>query len=228
MGPVSPLAILFFYLSCFGISFFLCIPIGPVNLEVFHKAIKKDYVHAISTAFGAAMGDAVWAMAAFYGITPFLKNGYNIHMEGIFLLATASITFVLGVIALKDARLKGKFEKREEEIIQRIQKKRWSVLKGLLMVLVNPLGIASWMIALSFLKKLKIYIPLRLTYEVIFFVVVILGAVSYFTTIVLITNKMKDLFNPARTVRIVKCLGYLLVLFSIYFLFFAIKALFFK
>ena len=39
---------------------------------------------------------------------------------------------------------------------ERIKRKRWAFLQGLGMVLINPLGIASWMIALSFLKKLKI------------------------------------------------------------------------
>ena len=66
------------------------------------------------------------------------------------------------------------------------------------MVLINPLGIASWMIALSFMKKLKIYIPLTLTYEIFFMITVILGAFSYFTLIIFITNKMKSLFSPQR------------------------------
>ncbi|MCX6558178.1 MAG: LysE family transporter [Candidatus Aminicenantes bacterium] len=218
---------IFFYVGCFFTSFFLCVPIGPVNLEVFQSAIKKQHAHALSIALGAALGDAIWATAAFFGISPFLKNGYNILIEGIFLLITAVITFILGLVSLKDARLFEKIEKREEARVESIRRKRWSFAKGLAMAMINPLGIASWMIALSFMKKLRIYIPLTLTYEVIFLIIVLAGAFSYFTLIVLITNKMKSLFSPERTAKVIKTLGYVLIMFSLYFMFFAVKTLFF-
>jgi hypothetical protein len=83
------------------------------------------------------------------------------------------------------------------------------------------------MIALSFMKKLRIYIPLTLTYEVIFLITVLAGAFAYFTLIVFITNKMKSLFSPERTGKIIKILGYVLIVFSLYFMFFAVKTLFF-
>lgn len=218
--------IFLFYLACFFISFFLAIPIGPVNLEVFHTSVQKHYVHALMLAFGAAFGDAMWATAAFFGITPFLKNGHNAWLEGAFLLLTAVITLALGLIALKDARLVERFEKKEEELASRIKRKRWALLKGFTMVLINPLGIASWMIALSFLKKLDLKIPLEIRYEALFVAIVLLGTFSYFATIVFVTNRMENFFSPERTCRIIKGLGWVLILFSIYFTFFAIKALF--
>ena len=58
-------------------------------------------------------------------------------------------------------------------------------------------------------------------------VVVILGAFSYFTLIIFITNKMKSLCTPHNTRKVIKVLGYVLIGFSLYFLFFALKALFF-
>jgi threonine/homoserine/homoserine lactone efflux protein len=221
---------LLFYVGCFLTSFFLCIPIGPVNLQVFQSAVKKQHAQALSVALGAAIGDSIWATAAFFGITPFLKNGYNLNIEGVFLLVTAVITFVLGLLSLKDARFLEKIEKiekREEAIAERIKRKRWAFLQGLGMVLINPLGIASWLIALSFLKKLSFYIPLTLNYEIFFMVVVILGAFSYFILIIFITNRMKSLCTPHNTRKVIKVLGYVLIGFSLYFLFFALKALFF-
>ena len=220
---------LFFYLGCYFLSFFLCIPIGPVNLQVFQRAIKKEYGQAIFLSLGAAIGDSVWAMAAFFGITPFLKNGYNLSIEGIFLLVTAVITFVLGLLALKDARFLDRIEemeKKEEAIAAKIQRKRWAFLQGLFMVLVNPLGIASWMIALSFLKKLKIYIPLTLNYELFFMIIVILGAFSYFTLIIFITHRVKSLRLPHTTRKVIRVMGYVLIGFSLYFMYFSLKALF--
>jgi threonine/homoserine/homoserine lactone efflux protein len=185
------------------------------------------HAQALSVALGASMGDATWAMAAFFGISPFLKNGYNILIEGIFLLITSVITFILGLLSLKDARLLEKIEKKEEALAQKLKRKRWAFVKGFTLVMINPLGIASWMIALSFMKKLKIYIPLTLTYEFFFLVTVLAGAFAYFTLIVFITNKMKSLFSPERTGKIIKVLGYILILFSLYFMFFAVKTLFF-
>ena len=209
-------SILFFYINVFLFSFFFCIPIGPVNLEVLQSAIRKQHLHALSIAFGAAIGDAVWALCAFYGISPFLKNRY---LEGSFLLLTALITLVIGLLSLKDARFLEKIEIKEEQLALRIRRKRWLALKGFTLVIVNPLGIASWMIGLSFLRRLKIYIPFDLTYVAVFALVVTAGAMLYFSLIIFITNKMKQFFNPQRTRRVIKSLGYLLIAFSAYFFF---------
>lgn len=213
-----------FYLAAYLTGFWLCIMPGPVALEVFHHALKKQNIQALSVGAGAALGDAIWAMVAFFGITPFLKNGQNNYLESIFLLAAAVITFVIGFLALKDAHLVEKLEKKEEEIARKVMRKRWAFLKGLTMVMVNPLGIGSWVIVLSFLKKSKIYIPLSLSYEIIFMGVVMAGAFSYSILMVVITNRAKKLFTPETTTWIIKILGSLLIAFSIYFLFYALRA----
>jgi len=215
-------SIILFYISSYWIAIVLCIPIGPANLEIFHTSLKKQYPQAVSVAIGAALADAFWALLAFFGISPF-SSSHN--MEAAFFLTTSIITLVLGIIILKDAKF---IEKKEEEIIIKIRKKRWAFFKGLTLVLVNPLGIVSWMISLQFLKKMGIFIPMQLRYEIIFFFVVALGATSYFLLIVFITNKMKNIFNPERTCKITKALGYLLFVFSAYFLFNAIKVFFFN
>jgi threonine/homoserine/homoserine lactone efflux protein len=180
-------------------------------------------------AIGAAIGDSIWAVAAFFGITPFLKNGYNLNIEGVFLLITSVITLVLGLLSLKDARFLEKIEKiekKEEAIVAKIHRKRWAFLQGLGLVLINPLGIASWIIALAFLKKLQIYIPLTLNFEIFFMIIVVLGAFTYFVLIIFITQRMKSLCAPHNTRKVIRGLGYVLIGFSLYFLFFALKALF--
>lgn len=215
-------SIIFFYIACYWISFFLCIPLGPVNLEVLHTALKKHYPQAIAVAIGGGLGDAFWATAAFFGVSPFINSP---KLEGIFLVVTAVITLVLGIVALKDSKF---IEKKEEEVVSRIRRKRWAFLKGLTMVMVNPLGIVSWMICLQFLRKAGIYIPMRLNYEIIFFIVVTAGAASYFLLIIFITNKMKNILNPRRTHKITKYLGFLLLCLSAYFLYNAVRVLFFN
>ncbi len=215
-------AIILFYICSFWIGFLLCIPIGPVNLEVFHNALQKHYPQAISVAVGGALGDAVWAVAAFFGISPFSQSH---TMEAIFFMVTATITLVLGIFIIRDSRF---VDKKEEQIIVKIRRKRWAFLKGLTMVLVNPLGIVSWMICLQFLRKINIFIPMEIKYEIIFFLVVSMGAFSYFSLIVFITNKMKNIFNRERTAKISRILGYALFVFTAYFLFNAIKAFFFN
>ncbi len=199
----------------------LCIPIGPVNLEIFHTALKKQHPQAVAVAIGGAIGDAVWAIVAFFGVTPFQKPG----LEGFFFVATAAITGGLGYFALRDSKC---IERKEDTKIATIKRKRWAFLKGLTMVLVNPLGIVSWMISLQFLKKMNIYIPLELRYEILFFVVVTIGAACYFLLIVFITNKMESFFNPQRTSKITRILGYLLLSLSAYFLYHAVKVFFFN
>jgi len=220
----SPLAQTFFYIIAFWSCFLLSIPIGPVNIEVFQSALKKRYGYALSIALGAGIGDGIWATMAFFGISPFLRNNYNFCLEGIFLLVTAIITMIIGIISLRDVRLFEKIEKHEEEVARKISGKRWGFLKGFSLVIVNPLGIGSWFIILSFLKKLKIYIPTEFKHIVFYFLVVAAGAVAYFSVVLLITRKFKDFFNFDRTKKVIRVLGYLLIAFSIYFLYFAIRS----
>jgi threonine/homoserine/homoserine lactone efflux protein len=220
---MSGTSIFLFYVASFFISFVLCIPIGPVNLEVFHHAVTKRYSYAIAISVGAAIGDAIWAMSAFFGIRPFMQNRYS---EGIFLSITAVVTLILGIFTLRDATFVARIERKEEERVKRIKRKRWALVKGLTMVLINPLGIASWMICLSFLRKLHIYIPMQLNFQIFFFIVVVLGVATYFFTIIVITNRVKELFNPETTHKVIRILGYLLIVFSIYFFFNAGRAFF--
>ena len=215
-------AIIFFYISVYWIGVVNCIPIGPVNLEIFHTSLKKQFPQALAVAAGGAIGDACWALLAFFGISPFSRS---LTMEAIFFLVTSAVTGVLGFIILRDSKF---VARKEEVIVVKIRRKRWAFLKGLSLVLVNPLGIVTWMVLLQFLRKINIYIPLELKYEIIFFVVVALGAASYFSLIVLITNKMKRFFNPCRTAKITKFLGYALFVLSAYFIFNAIKVFFFN
>ncbi len=202
----------------------MCIPIGPVNLEIFHNSVKKHYPQAISTAVGASFGDSIWALTAFLGMSPFVSSRYT---EAAFLTFAAVITFILGVVTLKETKY---IEKKEKELITKIKrkKKRWAILKGLTIVLINPLPIISWMIALSILRKFKVYIPSKLNYEAIFLMVVVAGSFSYFLLIIFITNRMKKFFNHTRTTKIIRVLGYLFIGFSFYFLYYAIKLFFFN
>lgn len=221
-------AIILFYLAVFLTSFVFCIMPGPVALEVIHHALKKQNKHALAIGAGAVVVDALWAMVAFFGITPFLKNGQGNQLEGFFLLAAAFITLTVGALALRNSGFVQKVEKKEEEIVQKVVKrkrKRWSFLKGFTMMMVNPLGIGAWVITLSFLKKVEIYIPLTLTYEILFMFFVMAGAFSYMLLIVSVTNRVQALFTPEKTAKIIKILGYTLIAFSVYFLFFSIRAL---
>jgi len=100
------LAILLFYLVVFTIGFTLCVMPGPVAIEVFHHALKKQNKHALSIGIGAGVGDGIWAMVAFFGITPFLKNDQGNTLEGIFLLVAAVVTFIIGTLAIKNSKIK--------------------------------------------------------------------------------------------------------------------------
>jgi len=216
-------SIVYFYVASYFIGFLLCIPIGPVNLEIFHSSLNKHYMHAIFVAIGASLGDGIWALTAFFGISPF-RNG-NQNLEWVFFLITAIITGCLGIFALKDSKC---VEKKEDEITTIIRKKkRWAFLKGFALVIVNPLAVVSWMIVLKFLDSFGIKIPMNFNYELFFFITVASGAVSYFLLIVLITNKMKHFFNPERTAKITRYVGYLLLAFSVYFLYHTINSFMF-
>lgn len=208
---------LIFYISVFFISGIFCIPVGPVNLEVFNNALRKHIPQALSLAVGGAVGDAFWATLALLGISPFLKSP---RLEGAFLLGTALITFGLGLVALKDAKY---IEEKEASMLLKVKRKRISLLKGLTMVLLNPLGIVSWMVALSFLRKTGFFIPLTMGHKALFFLVVTFGAFVYFLSIIFITNKMKHFFDHQRTKKLIRTLGFVLMSFSLYFLILSIK-----
>ncbi len=219
---MSPLGISMFYLAVFFASGLLCIPIGPVNIEIFNTALKKHYPQAICIAAGAALGDGVWGLCGLFGITPFTSNPVA---EGSFMLGTAIITAVLGIISLKDSRKL--VQDNDTPIVVKIRRKRWSLLKGLTMVLVNPLGIVSWMLVLSFLRQQKLLNPPGMNYTIAFFITVTCGALAYFITVIFVTRKMKRIITPERQKKITFYLGYLLIVISGYFIYKAISVFFF-
>jgi threonine/homoserine/homoserine lactone efflux protein len=124
---------------------------------------------------------------------------------------------------LKDAKY---IEEKEASMIQKVKRKRISLLKGLTMVLLNPLGIVSWMVALSFLRKTGFFIPLTMTHKALFFTVVTLGALFYFLSIIFITNRMKHFFDQQRTKKLIRTLGFVLLSFSLYFFILSMKTFF--
>ncbi|MCI0471333.1 MAG: LysE family transporter [Candidatus Aminicenantes bacterium] len=187
--------------------------------------MKKQNIHALAIGLGAALGDAVWALIAFLGITPFFKNAATGLLEGIFLLVASVITFIIGCLVCREGKSGARLEINEKTNArkEKRKRKRWSFLKGLTLVMVNPLGIGSWFIVLTALKKSNIYIPLSINYAILFTAFVIMGAFSYSVSMVAVASRIKILFNPGKTARIIKILGYILVFFSFYFLFFSLR-----
>lgn len=152
-----------FYLFVFWTAFFFKIPAGPVNLDIFHHAVKKHYPQAIFIAAGAAIGDGIWAICAFLGISPFISHP---QMEATLLVITAVITACLGFNVLRNSKF---MKHHDEAIAKKVKRKRWSFVKGFTFVIINPLIFVSWVITLSFLRKSKIYIPHELNYEILLF-----------------------------------------------------------
>lgn len=211
-----------FYLLVFGTAFLFKIPAGPVNLDIFHHAVKKHYPQAVFTAAGAAIGDGIWAICAFLGISPFISHP---QMEATLLVATAIITACLGISMFRNSKF---MKHHDEAIAKKVKKKRWSFVRGFSFIIINPLVFVGWVITLSFLRKSKIYIPHELNYEILLFIVVSAGTASYFSLLIFITNRMKRFLNPQKTAAITKYLGYILLGLSAYFLFYAAKLYFFN
>ena len=72
-------------------------------------------------------------MTAFFGISPFRDSHYN--LEGIFFIVTAVITGILGFFSLKDAKI---IERKEEQIVSKIKRKRWAFLNFPVIILIFP------------------------------------------------------------------------------------------
>lgn len=115
----------------------LSAPIGPVSLEMIKRGLDKGFLGAFVVRLGAAIGNTLCLIAAYFGIGLIAKSS---NTMALFCLAGSLVLIYLGVKSLIDKRT---FH------LQSQHPTNASILNGLLtgfvLSIANPIGIVFWL-----------------------------------------------------------------------------------
>lgn len=166
-----------FAAAVFLAAFVQSLPIGPVQMEVWRESLAGRRACAAAYVAGAMSGDVVWALAAAFGLNPVASPG---RTTGSLFLAYGIVLISFGVLAL----LKSLGRVRTASAFSGPGpaaeggpglRKRWTLVRGFILVAMNPLGAASWTLILAWLIHRGAPPPVRLPEAAVYALAVAAG-----------------------------------------------------
>lgn len=114
----------------------LAAPIGPVTIEMISRGLEKGFWAAFQIRLGAAVGNLLWLLLAFFGLSYLVI--YPLLIKCISLIG-ALYLIIIGVKHFKKKAANTTVDK----IISNLG--RNGLLVGFIISLVNPIGIIFWL-----------------------------------------------------------------------------------
>lgn len=113
----------------------LAAPIGPVTIEMISRGLERGFWAAFQIRFGAVMGNFLWLLLAFFGLSSLIA--YPLVIKAISFIGS----FYLIFIGIKHFKKKStaKASKTNFNLEQN------GLLVGFMISLVNPIGIIFWL-----------------------------------------------------------------------------------
>jgi len=144
------------FLIAMATGFFMCIPVGPLNLMAISLRLKKKEQQALSLAIGGSLMDSIYAFLIATGLSFFsLKNFSQKLFEGIggdwIKLAAVSLIFFLGV---KEFFSKLPSEKTDEISSKLSLQSTPYIILGMMVYGTNPTLLLTMTAIITFLKSL--------------------------------------------------------------------------
>ncbi len=119
------------------IGFFTAIPVGATQIEIAKRSFAGHVKAALMIVLGSAISDVMYGFIAFFGIAPFLKEKVVI---AVFWLAGSIILFILGAITLKNFRKTIHIEADNKSL----KHQGLSFVVGFSLAVTNPMIIFWW------------------------------------------------------------------------------------
>ncbi len=167
---MSDLSGTLFYLGSFAGAFAFGFPLGPSSIEMLRLDSLQRRRQASSLAVGAASMNAVWALAALAGLSPWLEFTSSRHQAPLFLAASLAC-------ALLAWRGGSETVRRSSGIGAGGRLSHFWM--GALLGASYPMTFASWIMALAVLRGLGWEAPPGAAPRILFFWIVFLGYFGY-------------------------------------------------
>jgi threonine/homoserine/homoserine lactone efflux protein len=205
-------------ISAYLMGCIAAIPAGPVQVEVIRRSINGHLKSSLMVVFGAFLADVFYGVIAFFGIAPFLEEKKVMAM---FWLAGGIILVIMSVIIIRHLPQKEiSYDEAPGE------KKRWAILGGISLSVINPVMILWWLSAVRIFEDVGLIREFNTDVALTFLAAASLGLASYLTALSLFLHWVKKFISAAKLHRINQVFGVFLLLIGLYFLYTSIRTLF--
>ncbi|MEJ2696516.1 MAG: LysE family transporter [Candidatus Sulfobium sp.] len=205
-------------ISAYFMGCIAAIPAGPVQIEVVRRSINGQLKSSLLVVLGAFLIDVFYGLIAFFGIAPFLEEK---KVMAIFWLAGGVILIVMSVFVI---RHRAKKEISYDNAPQK--RKRWALLGGISLSVINPMMILWWLSAVRIFEDIGLISEFNADIALTFLAAASLGLASYLTALSLFIHWVKKFVSAAKLRRINQVFAVFLLLIGLYFLYTSIHTLF--
>jgi threonine/homoserine/homoserine lactone efflux protein len=188
-----------------GLGFFGSIPIaGPASILVLKNALEKGNRQGIDIAAGAALGEAIYAFVAFWGLTTVLERFPVLvpasKITGAVLVMILGIYLVVRRVSTKDMHAANLADRQE---------RRW--LRGFLSAVLNPTLLATWTTVVTGLHAASLVEPSPRG-ALPFALGVGVGIVAWFAFLIqVVVRRFRERLQPDSIARIVRGFGWAMI-----------------
>jgi threonine/homoserine/homoserine lactone efflux protein len=188
-----------------GLGFFGSIPVaGPASILVLKNALEKGNRQGIDIAAGAALGEAVYAFVAFWGLTTVLERFPVLvpasKITGAVLVMIVGIYLVVRRVSSKDMHAANLADRQEH---------RW--LRGFLSAVLNPTLLATWTTVVTGLHAASLVEPSPRG-ALPFALGVGIGIVAWFAFLIqVVVRRFRERLQPQSIARIVRGFGWAMI-----------------
>lgn len=203
LGLMGALMLVWFVGLTFG--FVGSIPVaGPTSVIVLQSALRNGRADSLHIAAGAGLGEAMYAFAAFFGLTAALVR-FPEFANAASLLGGCAIALVGLFFALPRRRTEGALEAP----VKRRAASRW--LLGFASTSMNPTLLFTWTAVVTALHGTA-WLRVEPLDAIPFSLGVGLGIVGWFFVMVKLVEKFRERLLPESVERLIRSLGVLLIL----------------
>jgi threonine/homoserine/homoserine lactone efflux protein len=188
-----------------GLGFFGSVPVaGPASILVLKNALEKGHREGIDIAGGAAIGEAVYAFIAFWGLTTVLEQFPVLipasKIAGAVLVIALGIYLVVRNVSPKEMHAKSLADRQE---------RRW--LRGFLSAVLNPTLLATWTTVVTGIHAAELVEPSPRG-AIPFAIGVGIGIMGWFVFLIqVVVRRFRERLQPNSIARLIRGFGWAMI-----------------
>lgn len=147
--PLGVDSLVWLLIQGIGLGLAAAAPIGPVNVEIARRAIRRGFGAGASVGMGAVSVDVAYVAASAFLFAGANRSGFGNHpwVQWPLTLAAVGVLGFLGVMSLRGARQASREDLFETNPAPAVSF-RAGYLTGVLMTALNPFTLAYWFVVL--------------------------------------------------------------------------------
>jgi threonine/homoserine/homoserine lactone efflux protein len=120
------------------------VPIGPANVAVIDSAYRHNLLRALAVAFGAALGDALYALLGILGVGPLLARYPGV--PPVLYTVSGIVLVVYGILTVRSQPVKAVPPAKQVDQVTDGQHMLAGFALGIALIFMNPAAIVTWVV----------------------------------------------------------------------------------